>query len=121
MRTIRVEECVVEPRTGWVLKLTDGWAGGCGWYRFDIMTGPYEGKFVWFCEDDYEARVWHDQYETFNSDSPLEGHPNDTPMGGCVISFLHGASFEEMGIEEDEDIMGPTRPEYSLEALTNGR
>ena len=111
-RTIRMGECARDPVNDWYLELTNGWASGCGWYEFTIRSGPHAGKTVWFCEDTYEARVDHDQYETFNSSDPHPDHPNDEPMGGHVIENIHGLDFEAMGIDTDDDVLEPPRPEY---------
>ena len=90
---LRVGDMFVEPRTGRVLRLADAWAGGCAWYRFDVLVdgkwnADMEWNAVWFCEDRYDAEVGHDQYETFNSDRPHPDHPDDEAMGGC-LSLIH--------------------------------
>lgn len=115
MIELRIGECVRDPVTGWVLELVDGWAGGMAWYKFDIKTGWYAGKSVWFCEDEYLAQPLHDQYETFNSDRPHRDHPDDEPMGGGCFLELNGCTFERLGISMDhDDVMEPARPEHSV-------
>lgn len=114
MRTIRVGECVRDPiEPHWHYELINGWASGCGWYQLRVKDGPHAGKTIWLCEGEYLAEVSHDQYETFNSDEPHPDHPDDTPMGGSVVPDLDGMNFEELGIEVNDDVLEPPRPEYT--------